>query len=74
MNCAVAAQDFLISLGKVYGEGIFTAILENEDPRWARKYAEYKQAAFAPEQPMFGVGALPFPGAAAAFGNKASGQ
>jgi hypothetical protein len=42
MNCAVAAQDFLISLGKVYGEGIFNAVLENEDPRWVQKYAEYK--------------------------------
>jgi len=73
MNCAVAAQDFLIALGKVYGDGIFNAILEQEDPRYQQKYAMYKQAACAPEQPMFGLGALPFPGAAAAFGNKAGG-
>lgn len=37
-NCAVAAQDFLASLGKVFGENISRAIVENHDSNYLAEY------------------------------------
>ena len=47
-NCAVAAQDFINSLGKVYGEGIAKAIIENHDSRLLAEYEEIKQSLSGP--------------------------
>lgn len=46
--CACAAQDFLLKLNKVYGDGIFRAIIENHDSRYLQDLDMYK-AAFAPK-------------------------
>jgi len=45
LNCALAGSDFVLALGKTYGEGIFKAILEGHDERYVAKYAEFKQEA-----------------------------
>ena len=34
MNMAVAAQDFILEMEKIYGQGIFKAILEGHDDRY----------------------------------------
>ena len=60
MNCALSAHDFILELGKVYGEGIFKAILEQHDDRYVEKYDQFKMEAmnsglphFAPNQSGF---------------------
>ena len=42
-NCAVAAQDFLANLGKVFGENIARAIVENHDAGKVEEYDRIKQ-------------------------------
>lgn len=44
-NCAVAAQDFLASLSKVFGENITRAIVENHDSSYVAEYDGIKQNA-----------------------------
>lgn len=43
-NCAVAAQDFLITLEKVYGENITKAIIESQNPSYLEEFMMFKQA------------------------------
>ena len=42
-NCAVAAQDFIANLSKVFGENIAKAIVENHDRRYLDEYHVIKQ-------------------------------
>lgn len=41
-NCAAAAQDFLLTLEKTYGAGIFRAILESHDSRYLDRFENFK--------------------------------
>lgn len=41
-NCAITAGDCLIKMEKVYGEGIFKAILESVNQDFVEKFAELK--------------------------------
>lgn len=44
-NCAVAAQDFIASLSKVFGDNIARAIVENHDASLVGEYDQIKQQA-----------------------------
>jgi hypothetical protein len=33
-NCAIAAEDLLLHMNKVYGDGIFKAVVESHDSRY----------------------------------------
>jgi len=54
MNMTLAAQDFILSLAKVYGEGIFKGILEGHDDRYVQRYIEFKGQAMSSGLPHFG--------------------
>jgi len=40
---AVAAQDFILEMEKIYGQGIFKAILESHDERFIADFMSYKE-------------------------------
>ena len=44
-NCALAAQDFLMELNKVYGENIFRAIIEGHDSKYLETFDKIKATA-----------------------------
>ena len=49
-NCALAAQDFLLELSKVYGDGICRAIIENHDSKYLATFDKIKAEANAGQQ------------------------
>ena len=49
-NCALAAQDFLMELNKVYGESICRAIVENHDSKYLETFDKIKAEANAGKQ------------------------
>ena len=41
-NMAIAAQEFIMAMEKMYGENIFKAIVESHDDRYLKQLSEYK--------------------------------
>lgn len=76
-NCAVAAQDFVCCLSKVFGENIARAIIENSDASKLDEYDQIKQQLggmsgpgmqeFVYPNQLSGPGVFPTPQAMTAF-------
>lgn len=62
-NCAVAAQDFINSLSKVFGENISRAIIESHDSKYLAEYDQIKQQLSGMSGP--GMQDFIYPGASA---------
>ena len=61
--CAVAAQDYLLRLNKIYGEKITFALIENHNPKYVQEFQTIKAANTSSQNefnyPAFGQNMIP---------------